>query len=95
MVREKLTAIKKTLNRYKKIFDEFELNEFNESDPIDDSYNLFLNDLYDDLNTPKAMATLNIFFENFKKKKRKKILVSISRCLKLLGINLKNIEKIK
>ena len=45
----------KTLNRYKKIFDEFELNEFNESDPIDDSYNLFLNDLYDDLNTPKAI----------------------------------------
>ena len=90
-----LQQSKKTLNRYKKIFDEFELNEFNESDPIDDSYNLFLNDLYDDLNTPKAMATLNIFFENFKKKKEKKILVLISRCLKLLGINLKNIEKNK
>ncbi len=90
-----LQQSKKTLDRYKKIFDEFEFNEFNESDPIDDYYNLFLKDLYDDLNTPKAMATLNIFFENFRKKKEKKILASIFRCLKLLGINLKNIEKNK
>ena len=53
--------------------------------------NEFLNSLYDDLNTPRALASLNKLFDKVKdpKKDDKKIILSLAKCFQLLGINLK------
>ena len=52
--------------------------------------NEFLNSLYDDLNTPRALASLNKLFDKAKdpKKDDKKIILSLAKCFQLLGINL-------
>ena len=55
--------------------------------------NEFLDSLYDDLNTPKALASLNKLFDKVKafnksNKDDKEIILSLINCFKLLGINL-------
>ncbi len=54
--------------------------------------NDFLQDLYDDLNTPKALAKINIFFDKSKKDKTQKKIIfsSIIKCFEILGIDLEN-----
>ena len=51
----------------------------------------FLEALYDDLNTPKALAVLNGWFEKFKKKDLHIDLTIhlIEKAVKILGLNLK------
>ena len=63
-----LEQSKKTLNRFHKILDEYEIAK-NDSDIIKDKNMInFLEALYDDLNTPKALAVVNEWFYKVKKK---------------------------
>ena len=87
-----LEQSKKTLKKFENFFDtipsEFFLNDLNS-----DYDNEFLDSLYDDLNTPKALASLNKLFDKVKafnksNKDDKEIILSLIKCFKLLGINL-------
>ena len=72
-------------NFFDKITSEFFLKDSNSN--FD---NEFLNSLYDDLNTPRALASLNKLFDKVKDQKKddKKIILSLAKCFQLLGINL-------
>ena len=91
-----LEQSKKTLKKFENFFDklpsDFVLKDLNE-----DFDNEFLDSLYDDLNTPRALASLNKLFDKIKdvNKDNKKIILSLAKCFQLLGINLnkKNDEK--
>ena len=78
-------TLKKFENFFKRIPSDFFLKDFN-----NDFDNEFLDSLYDDLNTPKALASLNKLFDKVKafNKGDKEIILSLIKCFKLLGINL-------
>ena len=83
-------TLKKFENFFKRIPSDFSLKDFN-----NDFDNEFLDSLYDDLNTPRALASLNKLFDKVKafNKDYKKIILSLEKCFQLLGINLnKNTE---
>ena len=77
--------LKKFENFFDTIPSEFFLNDLNS-----DYDNEFLDSLYDDLNTPKALASLNKLFDKVKafNKGDKEIILSLVKCFNLLGINL-------
>ena len=81
-------TLKKFENLFKRIPSDFFLKDFNNG--FD---NEFLDSLYDDLNTPKALASLNKLFDKVKafnksNKDDKELILSLIKCFKLLGINL-------
>jgi cysteinyl-tRNA synthetase len=78
----------KNIKKFKRILNKFSHStlEYSENDPY---FNEFLNDLYDDLNTPKALATINRFLDQCKDGYNETNLVpSINKCFEVLGINL-------
>ena len=78
----------KNIKKFKRILNKFSHStlEYSENDPY---FNEFLNDLYDDLNTPKALASINRFLDQCKDGYNETNLVpSINKCLEVLGINL-------
>ena len=78
----------KNIKKFKRILNKFSHStlEYSENDPY---FNEFLNDLYDDLNTPKALATINRFLDQCKDGYKETNLVpSINKCFEVLGINL-------
>ena len=91
-----LEQSKKTLKKFENFFDKLP-SDFFLKDLNSDFDNEFLGSLYDDLNTPKALASLNKLFDKIKdvNKDNKKIILSLAKCFQLLGINLnkKNDEK--
>ena len=84
-----LEQSKKTLKKFENFFDKIP-SEFFLKDSNSNFDNEFLNSLYDDLNTPRALASLNKLFDKAKdpKKDDKKIILSLAKCFQLLGINL-------
>ena len=62
-----LEQSKKTLIRFHKILSEYELTEDKANIIQDKNMKDFLNALYDDLNTPKALAVINGWFDKLKK----------------------------
>tara|TARA_B100000035_G_scaffold148767_1_gene126837 strand:+ start:370 stop:1755 length:1386 start_codon:yes stop_codon:yes gene_type:complete len=84
-----LEQSKKTLKKFENFFDKLP-SDFNLKDLDGDFDNEFLESLYDDLNTPRALASLNKLFDKVKavNKENKKIILSLAKCFKLLGINL-------
>ncbi len=85
-----LEQSKKTLVKFKKIIDDCNLEKDIFRKDSDAKYiNNFLYDLYDDLNTPRAFATLNSWIDKIKKKSEsKETIISFIKCLEILGINL-------
>ncbi|MFL2678797.1 MAG: cysteine--tRNA ligase [Alphaproteobacteria bacterium] len=85
-----LEQSKKTLEKFKKIIDDCNLEKDIFRKYSDEKYiNNFLYDLYDDLNTPRAFATLNSWIDKIKKKSEsKETIISFIKCLEILGINL-------
>ena len=91
-----LEQSKKTLLRFRRLMNNFEHCE-DENNYQEESYNDFLEALYDDLNTPRAFAVLNKCFEKLKKsqgEEAKKNLSTISKSFKLVGINLRKTNPI-
>ena len=77
----------KNIKKFKRILKTIPNSSFkySESDPF---LSEFLNNLYDDLNTPKALATINKFLDQCKSGNNDtKLVASINRCLKILGID--------
>ena len=85
-----LEQSKKTLVKFKKIIYDCNLEKDIFREDSDEKYiNNFLYDLYDDLNTPRAFATLNSWIDKIKKKTESKgTIISFIKCLEILGINL-------
>ena len=83
-----LEQSKKTLKKFENFFDKIP-SEFFLKDSNSNFDNEFLNSLYDDLNTPRALASLNKLFATVKDQKKddKKIILSLAKCFQLLGIN--------
>jgi cysteinyl-tRNA synthetase len=84
-----LEQSKKTLKKFENLFKRIP-SDFFIKDLNNDFDNEFLDSLYDDLNTPKALASLNKLFDKVKafNKGDKEIILSLIKCFKLLGINL-------
>ena len=84
-----LEQSKKTLKKFENFFDKIP-SEYFLKDSNSNFDNEFLNSLYDDLNTPRALASLNKLFDKVKdpKKDDKKMILSFAKCFQLLGINL-------
>jgi len=93
---EILKQSKKTLLRFKRLIDSHRPEEITQNYNDEKYFNDFLLALYDDLNTPKALAKLNQWFEIIRKvnlEEKKNILTSIIKSLGVLGINLQNLEE--
>ena len=88
-----LEQSKKTLMRFHKILSEYELTEDKANIIQDENMADFLNALYDDLNTPKALAVINGWFDKLKKKNLPENLAIqlIKNQLIFLGLNLERI----
>ncbi len=86
-----LEQSKKTLIRFHKILSEYELTEDKANIIQDKNMKDFLNALYDDLNTPKALAVINGWFDKLKKKNLPENLAIqlIKKAIDILGLNLK------
>ena len=86
-----LEQSKKTLIRFHKILSEYELTEDKADFIQDENMADFLNALYDDLNTPKALAVINGWFDKLKKKNLPENLAIqlIKKAIDILGLNLK------
>ena len=86
-----LDQSKKNLLRFSKALKDFE-NKFDANNFHQDD-NDFINALYDDLNTPKALAVLNGWFDELKNKNAKKNLVFlIKQALEILGLDIEQIQ---
>ena len=88
---EKILEQSKTLIRFHKILSEYELTEDKANIIQDKNMKDFLNALYDDLNTPKALAVINGWFDKLKKKNLPENLAIqlIKKAIDILGLNLK------
>ena len=84
-----LDQSKKNILRFSKILKDIEnkvdINYLNQND------NDFIRALYDDLNTPKALAVLNGWFEDLKKNSssNENLVFLIKQALKILGLDIK------
>ena len=84
-----LDQSKKNILRFSKVLKDFEnkvdTNNLNQND------NDFIRALYDDLNTPKALAVLNGWFEDLKKNSssNENLVFLIKQALKILGLDIK------
>ena len=90
-----LSQSEKTLSKFLKIKEDMDSFEEEKDDNL---FKEFMNPLYDDLNTPKALAVLNIWISEMKKEsnsKKKKLKFSINKALNLLGLNFKKNNKNK
>ncbi len=92
-----LNQSERTLERFSKIISE---NKEIKEDSIggEKLFSTFLDAVYDDLNTPRALGILNAWFNSINKEKiseKKKIKSAILKALKTLGIVLENINSSK
>ncbi len=90
-----LKQSKKTLIKFKRIIESSEPIDSANNPKIRKYFDDFLNAIYDDLNTPKALGILNKWFEVIKKSRsteKQYILASIIKGLEILGVNLTKIK---
>ncbi len=90
-----LKQSKKTLMKFKRIIESSEPIDSANNPKIRKYFDDFLNAIYDDLNTPKALGILNKWFEVIKKSRsieKQYILASIIKALEILGVNLTKIK---
>ena len=84
-----LDQSKKNIIRFSKVLKDIEnkvdTNNLNQND------NDFIRALYDDLNTPKALAVLNGWFDDLKKNSssNENLVISIKQALQILGLDIK------
>ena len=84
-----LDQSKKNILRFSKVLKDIEnkvdTNNLNQND------NDFIRALYDDLNTPKALAVLNGWFDDLKKNSssNENLVISIKQALQILGLDIK------
>jgi len=85
-----LEQSKKTLMRFKKVTSKYQVRKNEKNITKDKNMEDFLDALYDDLNTPKALAIINGWFDKLKKKQLPdELLVQlINKSFDILGINL-------
>jgi len=85
-----LEQSKKTLMRFKKVTSKYQVRKNEKNITKDKNMKDFLDALYDDLNTPKALAIINGWFDKLKKKQLPdELLVQlINKSFDILGINL-------
>ena len=89
-----LDQSKKNILRFSKVLKDIEnkvdTNNLNQND------NDFIRALYDDLNTPKALAVLNGWFEDLKKNSssNENLVFLIKQALKILGLDIKKINQL-
>ena len=86
-----LSNQKKTLMRFNKILKENKIRKNQNNIMQNENMGDFLEALYDDLNTPKALAVLNGWTEKLKKKDLSSDLFIqlINKAINILGLNLK------
>jgi cysteinyl-tRNA synthetase len=85
-----LEQSKKTLMRFRKVTSKYQVRKNGKNIIKDKNMEEFLDALYDDLNTPKALAIINGWFDKLKKKQLpNELLVQlINKSFDILGINL-------
>ena len=84
-----LEQSKKTLMRFRKVTSKYQVRKNEKNIIKDKNMEDFLDALYDDLNTPKALAIINGWFDKLKKQLPDELLVQlINKSFDILGINL-------
>ena len=89
-----LEQSKKTLIRFHKALSEYDIRKNEQNLMKNENMLDFLKALYDDLNTPKALAILNGWFDKLKKKDLPNglLIQQIIKALNILGLNLEEIK---